>query len=68
MLVIDEAFDMWAQGKSAFDYSLTFAEWWERDIEAMIVKDRNYPSVIMYSIGNEIPETGDPTVRRSAAG
>ncbi|MDQ0691288.1 glycoside hydrolase family 2 TIM barrel-domain containing protein [Arthrobacter sp. W4I7] len=59
MLVIDEAFDMWAQGKSAFDYSLAFADWWERDIEAMIVKDRNHPSVIMYSIGNEIPETGD---------
>ena len=60
MLVIDEAFDMWAHGKSAFDYSLKFAEWWERDIEAMVAKDRNHPSVIMYSIGNEIPETGDP--------
>jgi hypothetical protein len=60
VLVIDEAFDMWAQGKSAFDYSLTFADWWERDIEAMVAKDRNHPSVIMYSIGNEIPETGDP--------
>jgi beta-galactosidase len=60
MLVIDEAFDMWAQGKSAYDYSLAFADWWERDIEAMVVKDRNHPSVIMYSIGNEIPETGDP--------
>lgn len=60
MLVIDESFDMWAQGKSAYDYSLNFAEWWERDIEAMVAKDRNHPSVIMYSIGNEIPETGDP--------
>jgi hypothetical protein len=60
MLVIDEAFDMWAQGKSAFDYSLTFADWWERDIGAMVAKDRNHPSVIMYSIGNEIPESGDP--------
>jgi beta-galactosidase len=60
MLVIDEAFDMWAQGKSAFDYSLAFADWWERDIGAMVAKDRNHPSVIMYSIGNEIPETGDP--------
>lgn len=60
VLVIDEAFDMWAQAKSAFDYSLTFADWWERDIEAMVRKDRNHPSVIMYSIGNEIPETGDP--------
>ena len=60
VLVIDEAFDMWAEGKSAFDYSLAFTDWWERDIEAMVVKDRNHPSVIMYSVGNEIPETGDP--------
>ncbi|MER6327315.1 glycoside hydrolase family 2 TIM barrel-domain containing protein [Streptomyces coelicoflavus] len=60
MLVVDEAFDMWTSGKSAFDYSLHFAEWWERDLEAMIAKDYNHPSVIMYSIGNEIPETGSP--------
>ena len=35
-----------------------FAEWWERDVEAMVAKDYNHPSVILYSIGNEIPETG----------
>lgn len=60
MLVMDEAFDMWTESKSAFDYSLAFPEWWERDIEAMVVKGRNHPSVIFYSIGNEIPETGVP--------
>ena len=58
MLVMDETFDMWAESKSAFDYSLDFAEWWERDIEAMVAKDFNHPSVLFYSIGNEIPETG----------
>ncbi|HSA52272.1 MAG TPA: glycoside hydrolase family 2 TIM barrel-domain containing protein, partial [Yinghuangia sp.] len=58
MLVMDEAFDMWTSAKSDFDYSLSFPEWWERDIEAMVAKDVNHPSVIMYSIGNEIPETG----------
>ncbi|WP_436789655.1 glycoside hydrolase family 2 protein [Yinghuangia sp. YIM S10712] len=58
MLVMDEAFDVWTSGKSEFDYHLHFAEWWERDIEAMVTKDFNHPSVIMYSIGNEIPETG----------
>ncbi|WP_405535023.1 DUF4982 domain-containing protein [Streptomyces sp. NBC_00075] len=58
MLVVDEAFDVWTSGKSEFDYSLSFPEWWERDIEAMVAKDINHPSVIMYSIGNEIPETG----------
>ncbi|ROO87328.1 beta-galactosidase [Actinocorallia herbida] len=58
VLVMDEAFDMWTSAKNEFDYSLNFPEWWERDIEAMVAKDVNHPSVIMYSIGNEIPEAG----------
>src|SRR3984957_3835406 len=58
VLVMDEAFDMWTSAKSDFDYSLHFSQWWERDIEAMVAKDVNHPSVILYSIGNEIPETG----------
>ena len=60
VLVMDEAFDMWTSAKSDFDYSLNFPQWWERDIEAMVAKDVNHPSVILYSIGNEIPETGSP--------
>jgi beta-galactosidase len=60
MLVMDEAFDVWTSAKSDFDYSLSFPEWWERDIEAMVAKDFNHPSVILYSIGNEIPEAGSP--------
>jgi beta-galactosidase len=60
MLVIDEAFDMWTEGKQPFDYSLNFMEWWRRDITAMVRKDRNHPSVIMYSIGNEILDAGKP--------
>ncbi|MBT2502331.1 glycoside hydrolase family 2 TIM barrel-domain containing protein [Curtobacterium sp. ISL-83] len=58
MLVMDETFDMWSEAKNAFDYSLAFPEWWERDVEAMVAKDFNHPSVIIYSIGNEVPETG----------
>ena len=58
MLVLDEAFDMWTSAKSEYDYSLSFPEWWERDIEAMVASDFNHPSVILYSIGNEIPEAG----------
>ncbi|MDP4501799.1 glycoside hydrolase family 2 TIM barrel-domain containing protein [Nonomuraea turcica] len=61
MLVVDETFDMWTWGKNPFDYSLNFPEWWERDIEAMVAKDYNHPSVVLYSLGNEIPETGSPT-------
>ncbi|HZJ82599.1 MAG TPA: glycoside hydrolase family 2 TIM barrel-domain containing protein [Clostridia bacterium] len=60
MLVMDEAFDVWTWGKSAHDYSLYFPDWWERDIEAMVYKNQNHPCVIMYSIGNEIGETGNP--------
>lgn len=60
MLVMDEAFDVWADSKSPLDYSLAFPEWWERDLEAMVAKDRNHPSVILYSLGNEILEVGNP--------
>ena len=60
MLVMDEAFDMWNETLNPFDYSLAFPDWWERDLEAMVAKDINHPSVIMYSVGNEIPDTGRP--------
>ncbi len=58
MYVMDEAFDMWNHGKSDYDYSLYFQEWWEKDVTAMVRKDFNHPSVILYSVGNEIPEIG----------
>ncbi|MFM9278810.1 glycoside hydrolase family 2 TIM barrel-domain containing protein [Paenibacillus jiagnxiensis] len=60
MLVMDESFDMWTSTKVDHDYALHFADWWEKDIQAMIDKDYNHPCVIMYSIGNEIPEAGRP--------
>ena len=59
MLVIDEAFDMWNYGKNPYDYHLYFKDWWKKDIESMVCRDRNHPSVIMWSIGNEIPERGN---------
>ncbi|WP_313540008.1 glycoside hydrolase family 2 TIM barrel-domain containing protein [Leifsonia aquatica] len=60
MYVMDEAFDMWTVSKTDEDYSYDFPTWWERDIESMVAKDVNHPSVIIYSIGNEIPENGTP--------
>lgn len=58
MYVMDEAFDMWTRCKSDLDYALHFQEWWEKDVTAMVRKDYNHPSVILYSVGNEIPEIG----------
>src|SRR5258708_2424459 len=54
VLVMDEAFDTWENAKTANDYHLYFAQWAQRDIEDMVRRDRNHPSVIFWSIGNEI--------------
>ncbi|MEP7107198.1 MAG: glycoside hydrolase family 2 TIM barrel-domain containing protein [Ferruginibacter sp.] len=61
MLVIGEAFDMWVNAKNPQDYHLYFKEWWQKDLDAMILRDRNHPSIIMWSIGNEIYEAPDTT-------
>jgi beta-galactosidase len=60
MMVIDEAFDMWQREKNPQDYHRFFDEWWASDVASMVMRDRNHPSVIMWSSGNEIPERGEP--------
>ena len=66
MLVIDETFDMWQYSKNPSDYSLFFEKWWQKDIESMILRDRNHPSVILWSIGNEIPGMDSPEVVKTS--
>lgn len=58
--VIDETFDQWKIPQSAHDYAIHFESEWEKDLEALIKKDYNHPSVIMYCVGNEITDTGHP--------
>ena len=55
-IVMDEAFDVWKIQKTKFDYHLDWDEWHKRDLEDMVLRDRNHPSVIMWSIGNEVME------------
>lgn len=57
LLVIDEAFDKWKSGY----YEAYFDKWWQIDLDAMLRRDRNHPSIVMWSIGNEVQEQNDTT-------
>lgn len=56
-LVIDEAFDCWTRSKTSYDYARFFPEWYQRDVASWIRRDRNHPSLLFWSIGNEIYDT-----------
>lgn len=68
LLVMDEAFDAWAHGKRAWDYNKLYNEWHEKDLQAMVRRDWNHPSVIIWSIGNEVMEQRDVEMTRHLAG
>jgi len=55
IMVMDEAFDGWWKAKAEFDYGLYFDKWWKQDLKDFIKRDQNHPSVVMWSIGNEVP-------------
>lgn len=57
VLIVSESFDAWEYPKNTYDYARFFMEWYERDIASWIKRDRNHPSIILWSIGNEIPDT-----------
>jgi len=59
-IVMDEAFDMWKRNKTDFDYALDWDAWHQRDLQDMVLRDRNHPSVFIWSIGNEVIEQYDP--------
>ena len=71
LLVLEDAFDVWTIPKAKYDYAGYFTDWWPRDIDAMVLRDRNHPSIIFWGIGNEIPEAwtkaGAPLATQLAA-
>jgi beta-galactosidase len=61
-LVMDELFDCWTVGKNPYDYHLYFREWALRDLHDTVLRDRNHPSIILWSAGNEIHDTPHPEI------
>lgn len=57
-IVMDEAFDMWKKKKNVYDYHVYWDQWHHKDLVDQVLRDRNHPSIFMWSIGNEIPEQG----------
>lgn len=66
-LVMDEAFDCWQKGKREWDYNKLFKEWYQKDLSAMILRDRNHPSVFVWSIGNEVMDQRDIALTKEIA-
>ena len=60
-IVMDEAYDMWKKEKTKYDNALYWDEWYKKDLQDLVIRDRNHPSIFVWSIGNEIPEQWDST-------
>ena len=59
LMVMDEAFDCWYAGKHTYDYGRFFNQWYDTDVQGYVARDRNHPSVIIWSIGNEVAQASD---------
>jgi beta-galactosidase len=63
-VVMDETFDCWTVGKNPYDYHLFFKDWFQIDARDLVLRDRNHPSVMLYSAGNEIHDTPKPDIAK----
>ncbi|MBN2575310.1 MAG: DUF4982 domain-containing protein [Deltaproteobacteria bacterium] len=59
LMVMDEAFDCWYAGKKTYDYGRFWNQWYDQDVQGFVARDHNHPSVIIWSIGNEVAQAGD---------
>ncbi|MDI1250651.1 MAG: glycoside hydrolase family 2 TIM barrel-domain containing protein, partial [Lacunisphaera sp.] len=66
LLVMDEIFDGWEKSKNPSDYGMHFKEWWQRDVDAWVRRDRHHASVVLWSAGNEMFERGNAGGQRIA--
>ncbi len=67
-VIMDEAFDMWAKQKNPYDYHLYWNEWHKKDLQDQVLRDRNHPSVFIWSVGNEIGEQGGNAAKGDTSG
>lgn len=67
-IVMDEAFDMWAKQKTQYDYHLYWDQWHKKDLQDQVLRDRNHPSIFIWSVGNEIPEQHGDAAKGDTAG
>jgi len=67
-VIMDEAFDMWAEQKNPYDYHLYWNEWHKKDLQDQVLRDRNHPSVFIWSVGNEIGEQGGNPAKGDTSG
>lgn len=63
-MIMNEAFDGWETEKADYDYGLHFEQWWQTDLAAIVKRDRNHPSVVMWSVGNEVTDATSETQKK----